>query len=181
MALITVDLHKCPHCQAVVDARLLGICSGLGAPRRTCRWCGNSFDLDRREWPEMTTSGRLRYWGWSLGYILLGGLVGGGSMQSGIKLIQQGWRQGWIPGLDITKPTFLIGFVEWVVIIGLVQTLRIRSSVSRFARRHDAAEQQPYLPPLVLQVGWQAPVLFLLVAPLFVGWLVAICRWWLLG
>ncbi len=174
MALVPIDLHKCPHCQEAVEIRVAGVCSGLGPSRRACRRCGHVFSSDRREWLEMTAAARRRFVLWSLAYVLLGGLVGGAALQGAVRVLDVGFRQGWIPQVNIKDATFWVGFGAWVGILGLVQVLRVAASVRRARPRAGQEEKQPPVPLFVLQFGWHIPFTMLLVTPLLVGWIVAI-------
>ncbi|MSR33140.1 MAG: hypothetical protein EXR99_16770 [Gemmataceae bacterium] len=114
MALIPIDLHKCPNCQEAVEIRVAGVSSGLGPSHPACRRCGQVFSSDRREWADMTFAARRRYFLWSLAYMLAGAGVGGTGLQGALRVMDLGFRQGWIPEPDIEKPIFWIGFVSWL-------------------------------------------------------------------
>jgi len=171
---IHVTIQRCPQCRAEQEVRVLGVCSRLGPSRQICYRCGQLFFTDRREWPFLTVSARLRYGFWSLMYMVVGAVCSGGYFQWAVQLIGVGFRQEWM--VDFSEPPFWIGFGTGFLVVGLVQVLRVAASIRRVRGCQDETEEIPSVPPTVLRHGWHLPVIVLLAIPLFVCGIVALLR-----
>src|SRR5580704_15240964 len=53
--------YRCPYCGARFRTDYIPRKVILGHGERTCSGCGKVFDDGSREWPELTTSERIRY------------------------------------------------------------------------------------------------------------------------
>ena len=53
--------HCSPHCHQVYRRSYFPAAVSLGESRRTCSACGEVFDDDSKEWPELRSGQKLRY------------------------------------------------------------------------------------------------------------------------
>jgi len=148
---IHVNIQRCPQCRAEHEVRVLGVCSRLGPSRQIGYRCGQLFFTDRREWPFMTVSARLRYGFWSLRYMVAGAVCSGGYFQWAVQLIGVGVRQEWM--VDFSELPFWIGFGTGFIVIGGVQVLRVVLSIRRVRGCQDESEEPSYGAPWILRHG----------------------------
>ncbi len=134
MIWIRAAFYKCGKCTSAVDMNFFCISSLLGPPFVVCHRCGSTVATDRVEWDEMSGFGKLWYFGISLFYLGVVGLLGGISFDAAVQIIQTGeWNQS----LRFSQPTFWIGASLWAVFVVLLQLYRVSCS-----RRRSGLEGQ---------------------------------------
>ena len=142
----------------------------IGPPAVECHWCGEVVGTARIEWWEMPWQGKAWFFGLSLLYLVLACLLGGLSTNVALHLLQTGEIRGdW----GVAEPTFWIGGGVWAYFVGLIQALRVASSVKRKKPKYQGPLRRSLWS---FQVGGQVKVLLLLLLIPAVCWIVSLFR-----
>jgi len=165
MIYIRGTIYKCAKCGSAVDVNFFGISCLLGPPLVVCHWCGEIVTTDRIEWNEMSGVGKLFFFGVSVFYVVVVGLMGAISFDATVQYIQDG---ACAESLRFSRPTFWLGAGLWAVFVVLLQLYRAFCS----RRRARVVEHKPLERSLrSFQIGVQVKCLLLLVLMPFMAWL----------
>jgi len=170
--------ETCPHCEAFCGARnLLGFHSGLGSPVYTCGNCGQPFASGRREWDEMggwfdpQDAGKLRYLIVSVVYVLLFGVLGGGSVGTAVRFVQHGPHAKEVPLTEYLS--YWTYGLPIGAMIALLQIGRVRWSKKRSLQLRRTACVASFWS---FRTNLQLLVLFTMLLPVGLCWLIGYLR-----
>ena len=162
---IRASFIMCEKCTSAVDINFFGFTSLLGPPLVVCHWCGGIVATGRQEWRELSTRGKLWFFGVSLIYVVIVGLMGAISFDAAAQYMQD---REWRESFRFSQPTFWLGLALWAIFVVFLQIFRIFCS-----RRRTRAEEHKPLERSIrsAQIGMQVKCLLLLVLIPASAWL----------
>ena len=139
-------LLTCPKCHCPFELNFFGVSSGLGPSEIRCLKCGASVTTGRREWWDMSGWDEVWFFGASLIYIVMLGLLTGNVIDGAYQL----WNNDPVIGnLRTSEFSFQVGFCAGVVTAILLQLYRIRNS-----KRRSRTDYQLTLKEFVFGLQW---------------------------
>ncbi|WP_309735155.1 hypothetical protein [Chamaesiphon sp. OTE_75_metabat_556] len=137
-----VEMHKCQNCGFPIEMRLFSVSSGIGPAEINCVKCGELVDTGRREWGEMSSSNKGRFYVVTLLYIFMLGLLTGNFIDQAYQL----WNKDpVIVNLRYEAMPFQMFAVAGGVAAVLLQIYRIRDSTRRSRRTNNKLTMSEFM------------------------------------
>ena len=158
--MIHFSYARCPHCNFILDFHLFHVSTGIGPTEVECLKCKESFQSDRKEWPFETNLDRLKFFGFSIFCIVIGGLIGANCIYAAIELWNGNADPKNLPFEDLAFQR------NWLYIsMGLlaIQLYRVQRSIDRRNNQQGASKESLFSPSFVFGTQFKILIIFVVI------------------